>query len=321
MPGVIARFLAALLLLLLPALGQMPGIPAGPRVNGVLTTRVDPARPIVQFSWDAGELPKVKAIEWEIKLGPFGGDIHPITLSDDPLRQGKLTGARGNAEIDLKGLADGEYYIRYIGTDGKRAVTLASEAARFVIIAGNKSTSTPTGPTGMPTTPTTAASARLVPDSITMPLNSVQKFWSPEGSTAVSWRVDGPGEVDQTGVYRAPQVIAGGGLTMPVKIFATLSDGRTAMADVMLIRPARFLGVQPDGGEVKAGKQVQFHGQADGMTSSIPTWELIAGPGQLLPSGLYKAPARVDSPQTVRVRMTWPGVAERPVVVQIVVVP
>jgi hypothetical protein len=320
----VTRFLAVLILLVLPALAQMPGVPPGPRVNGVLTTRIDPAQPRLTLSWDAGELPRVSGICWEIKLGPFGGEPHPITLSDEPLREGKFQGARGHGVIDVAGLADGEYYVRYIGMDGKRECTLASEAARFVIIAGNSPNLTRTGPTSTSTPTSTgpvvnAATQRLVPDSINLPLGSVQKFWPPEGATAVSWKVEGGGEIDQNGVYRPPQAIQG--LTLPVRVIATLSDGKLAVADVMLLRPARFLGVEPSGIELKAGKQVQFRGQADGMTHSIPTWELVAGPGQLQPSGLYKAPEKLDAPAVVRVRMTWPGVAPQPVVVQITVVP
>lgn len=315
------RLWLALLLLTLPALGQAPGIPDGPRVNGVLTTRIDPARPTVTFSWNTGDLPRVNGIRWEIKSGPYS-DVHPVTLSDEPLREGKFAGSRGSGEIDLAGLPDGEYYIRYIGMDGKREATLASEAARFIIVAGNSGLpSGPSGPVGPIGPAPSGPPVTLVPDSINLPLRAVQKFWAPQGTSAVSWRVDGSGEIDQSGVYRAPEIIQGGGLTEPVKVVATLSDGRLAMADIMLIRPARFLGVEPSGGEIKAGKSVQFHGQADGMTSSVPTFELVSGPGQITSGGLYRAPQRLESPQTIRVRMTWPGVAKGPVEVQMTVVP
>ncbi len=316
-------FWLALLLLMLPAPGQMPEIPPGPRVNGVLTTRVDPAHPTVTLTWTVGDIKGVNGIRWEIKLGPFGGEPHPVTLSDEPLREGRFSGAHGTGEVDLKGLPDGEYYIRFIGMDGTRVVTLASEAARFVIIAGNSGPVSTPGPGSVVSggAVVTGPTLRLVPDSINMPLKQVQKFWAPEGTTAVSWSVDGAGAIDQAGVYRSPEFIEGGGLTAPVKVVATLSNGRVAVADVMLIRPARFLGVEPSGGEIKAGKSVQFHGQADGMTSSIPIFELVAGPGTLTSGGLYKAPQKLESPQTLRVRMTWPGVCKNPVVVQMTVVP
>jgi hypothetical protein len=329
------RNVASLLLLLavaLPVLSQMPPVPPGPRVNGVLTTRVDPADPTVTLDWDVGDSAEVTGIDWEILDRPFS-DVHPITLTDEPLRQGSFKGKSGHGPIDVKGLPEGTYYIRYIGKKGKREVTLASEAARFVIIAGHRagpSTGGPgpsSAPTGGPVGPSGTAAPgpplRLVPDSINLPVNSVQKFWLPpelKGVTALSWEVDGGlGEVDPTGVYRAPAFVPGGGLTAPVKLVARLSDGRQATADIMLLRPVRFLGVEPSG-SIKAGRTVQFRGMAEGITTSVPTWTLVSGPGQLKENGVYIAPKQVDSPQRLRVRITWPGVC-KPTEVELTVEP
>ncbi|MCE7874711.1 hypothetical protein DYH09_30680 [bacterium CPR1] len=322
------------LALVLPVLTQMPPVPPGPRVNGVLTTRVDPADPTVTLDWDVGDIAEVTGIDWEILDRPFS-DVHPITLTDEPLRQGSFEGKSGHGPIDLKGLPDGTFYIRYIGKKGKREVTLASEAARFVIIAGHRAGPSTGGPgpsgrpTGGPVSPAgpgpgaTGPPLRLVPDSINLPVNSVQKFWLPpelKGVTALSWEVDGgPGEVDPTGVYRAPAVVPGGGLTAPVKLVARLSDGRTATADIMLLCPVRFLGVEPSG-SIKAGKTLQFRGMAEGITTSVPTWTLVSGPGQLKENGVYTAPRQVDSPQRLRVRINWPGVC-KPTEVELTVIP
>ncbi len=325
--------IASLLLLLalaLPVISQMPPVPPAPRVNGVLTTRVDPANPTVMLDWDVGDSAEVTGIDWEIKDAPFS-DLHPITLTDEPLRKGSFTGRSGHGPIDVKGLPEGTYYIRYIGKKGKREVTLASEAARFVIIAGHAGGPSTGGPstggpsTGRPSTGPVAVgpSLRLVPDSINLPVNAVQKFWLPpelKGVTAISWEVDGGlGEVDPTGVYRAPAFVPGGGLTAPVKLVARLSDGRQATADIMLLRAVRFLGVEPSG-SIKAGKTVQFRGMAEGITTSVPTWTLISGPGQLKENGVYTAPKQVDSPQRLRVRINWPGVC-KPTEVELTVEP
>lgn len=315
------------LALALPAISQMPPVPPGPRVNGVLTTRVDPANPTVMLDWDAGDLTEVTGIDWEILDRPFS-DVHPITLTDEPLRKGSFKGKSGHGPIDVQGMPEGTYYIRYIGKKGKREVTLASEAARFVIIAGHRAGPGTGGPVpsgGQAGGPPVASgpSLRLVPDSINLPVNAIQKFWLPpelKGVTALSWEVDGGlGEVDQTGVYRAPSVVPGGGLTAPVKLVARLSDGRTATADIMVLRPVRFLGVEPSG-SIKAGKTVQFRGMAEGLTTSVPTWTLVSGPGQLKENGVYTAPRQVDSPQRLRVRINWPGVC-RPTEVELTVVP
>lgn len=233
------------LLLLLTGAGGLPDKPPGPTLNGgLLTVRVDPARPEVHLDWNATSIEGAAAIDYEVSRGEFP-DRNPPKLSEKPLREGTFRGASGWGRLDLQGLPEGEYFVRYLAIDARgRAVSLASDPVRFVII-GRGPTTAPAPPRtsapSAPTPPQRPVVLTLTPPGATVPLGGTARFEAP-GGEATAWRVvEGPsaGTVDANGLYTAPAALPGGerALTGVATVEATLPDGRTACGHVTLVRP------------------------------------------------------------------------------------
>lgn len=236
------------LLLFLTAAGGLPEKPPSPTLNGgLLTVRVDPARPEVHLDWNATSVEGAAAIDYEVSRGEFP-DRNPPRLSEKPLREGTFRGASGWGRLDLQGLPEGEYFVRYLAVDARgRAVSLASDPVRFVIIGRGPTSLTPTPPprSGTPPVapppPPRPVVPALTPPGATVPLGGTARFEAP-GGAATAWRVvEGPaaGTVDSNGVYTAPATLPGGdrALTGVATVEATLPDGRTACGHVTLVRP------------------------------------------------------------------------------------
>lgn len=234
------------LLLLLTGAGGLPEKPPSPTLNGgLLTVRVDPARPEVHLDWNATSVEGAAAIDYEVSRGEFP-DRNPPKLSEKPLREGTFRGASGWGRLDLQGLPEGEYFVRYLAVDARgRAVSLASDPVRFVIIGrGPTTTPAPSRTAAPPPAPGPAprpVTLSLSPPGLTVPLGGTARF-QPPGGAATAWRVlQGPaaGTVDATGLYTAPATLPGGerALTGVATVEATLPDGRTACGHVTLVRP------------------------------------------------------------------------------------
>lgn len=256
------------LLLLLTGAGGLPAKPPSPTLNGgLLTVRVDPARPEVHLDWNVTSVEGASAIDYEISQGPFR-DRNPASLTEKPLREGHFPGASGWGRLDLQGLGEGEYFVRYLAVDPRgRAVSLASDPVRFVIIGRGPNPAPTVGtkslpgvgssggrPASVPAAPgasggaasggasTSVPALALDPAAATVPLGGTARFQAPGGAAVSSWRVvEGPtsGAVDAAGVYTAPATLPGGewALTGVATVEATLADGRAASARVTLVRP------------------------------------------------------------------------------------
>ncbi|MEW6284154.1 MAG: hypothetical protein AB1758_36405, partial [Candidatus Eremiobacterota bacterium] len=175
------------LLLATALLAQLLPTTPTPRINGLLTTRVDPKKPEALLEWNARDIPGATGMDWEVSLGPFP-DRNPEKLTEKPLKEGHMRTSSGAERIDLSGLKDGEYFLRCqaVNAHGK-PVALASDPVRLMVISGlDRATRTGTE------LPPRAGVLKLVPEKLTLPLGQVQKFWVPEGSPqATGWTVDG----------------------------------------------------------------------------------------------------------------------------------
>lgn len=254
--------LSGLLLLALLALGAggLPGKPPAPTLEGgLLTVRVDPERPEVHLDWNVSALEEAAGIDYEVSRGAFP-DRNPRELSDRPLREGHFRGRSGWGLLDLRGLPEGEYFVRYLAVDARgRPVSLASDPARFVIIgrgpalgpaavpgpvpapAPARTTPAVPSPPAPGTTPATSPGVgpSLEPASATVPLGGTCQLQAPGPVT--SWRVvEGPGAgTVEAGLYRAPSELPGGprALTGSATVEARLADGRVGTARILLVRP------------------------------------------------------------------------------------
>ncbi len=257
-PTGIARIVLGVLLgLLLSGAGEVPSKPPAPTLDGgLLTVRVDPAHPDLHLDWDVSGVVGAVGIHYEASLGPFA-DRNPWELSAKSLLNGHFSGVSGSEALDLRGLPEGEYFVRYLAVDRRgRPVSLASDPVRFVVIAGGDSQpGSPGRPSSYPADPRLPATPRsfpspqtpaqsamhlsLEPGKATVALGDTVQFRAP--AAGATWRVVEGSQAGtvEAGLYRAPAELPGGprALTGAATVEARLPDGRVAVARVLLLRP------------------------------------------------------------------------------------
>jgi hypothetical protein len=317
--------LTLLALLALPAVAAsfLPRPPT-PRVNGSFSTRIDPARPYVSLQWDASEIAGAVAIDYEISARPFA-DRNPEELSQEPLRQGHLLGASGIERINLEGLGEGQYYLRYqaVSVSG-RPVSLASDPVRLVVVGGVSLPPRSTAPsTPVPSSPPGPSPAGPSPGTLDPPRASLALGQSltfhadPALGSPLSWRVRGGdpyGTVDGSGTYRAPAEMPGGpsALSGVTAVEAVYADGTVAVGEILLTRPRRLFLIEAQGpASVRPGGTVQLRARLEGWPAGPVQWRVVGeGAGSVDSGGLYHAPARLDRARRIEVRARLPQCPE-----------
>jgi hypothetical protein len=141
----------------------------------------------------------------------------------------------------------------------------------------------------------------VTPATPTVILGATQQFSATvrgTTNTAVTWSTAGPGTINSTGLYAAPDT-----LTTPkaVTVTATSQADTTKAGSATIAIPAVTVAVLPHVSSVILGATQQFTVTVTNATNTAVTWSLT-GPGSVSSSGLYTTPATLTTPATVSVK-------------------
>jgi hypothetical protein len=165
-----------------------------------------------------------------------------------------------------------------------------------------------------PPPPPPAVSVTLTPASITLGPGQQQPFTAtvtgtgntPVGNTAVTWSFTPMiGTLTATGVYTAPATISGTQV-VTIKVTSFADPTKSASATVIL-QPAGkgvSITVSPNAVSLREGRRRQFRAIVGGTDDHEVTWSLRPAIGKISATGVYTAPATVDSDQTVMIMAT-----------------
>ena len=141
----------------------------------------------------------------------------------------------------------------------------------------------------------------VTPATPTAILGSTQQFSTTvrgTTNTAVTWSTPGPGTINSSGLYTAPDT-----LTTPktVTVTATSQADTTKSGSATITIPAVTIAVSPKVSAVILGASQQFTATVTNATNIAVNWSM-SGPGSVSASGLYTAPITWTTPDSVTVR-------------------
>lgn len=141
----------------------------------------------------------------------------------------------------------------------------------------------------------------VTPATPTVILGATQQFSATvrgTTNTAVTWTTAGPGTINSSGLYSAPDT-----LTTPktVTVTAASQADTTKSGSATITIPAVTVAVSPHVSGLILGALQQFTATVTNATNTAVTWSL-SGPGSVSASGLYTAPATLTTPATATVR-------------------
>lgn len=161
-------------------------------------------------------------------------------------------------------------------------------------------------------------SVAISPTNATVPVKGQQQFKatvSGSSNTAVNWTVSGIGcvggscgTVTSNGLYTGPSTIPSPALAT-VTATSVADSTKSASANVVITAASSVsVSVSPSTAQVSTNSQQQFTATVTGTTNTAVTWTLSgcsgSGCGTISSTGLYKAPATVPSPATLKVVAT-----------------
>lgn len=148
-------------------------------------------------------------------------------------------------------------------------------------------------------------SVSVAPSTPTVILGATQQFTATvKGSTntAVTWSVTGRGTISASGLYTAPDTFAPITTTpATATVTATSQADNTKTGTATVTIPAVTVAVSPKISNVILGATQQFTATVTNATNKAVTWSL-SGPGSVDSSGLYTAPATLNTPSTATVQ-------------------
>jgi hypothetical protein len=148
-------------------------------------------------------------------------------------------------------------------------------------------------------------SVGVAPATPTVILGATQQFNATvKGSTntAVTWSVTGRGTISASGLYTAPDTLAPVTTTpATVTVTAISQADNTKSGSATITIPAVTVSAAPKVSSVILGASQQFTATVTNATNTSVTWNL-SGPGSLSSSGLYTAPATLNTPSTATVQ-------------------
>lgn len=114
-------------------------------------------------------------------------------------------------------------------------------------------------------------------------------------SNAVTWSVDGGGEIDSQGVFRLKP--SPGPVSTSIKVTARLASNPSRSGTAMVhLLPGRHLEILPQGISVFPSQQVPFR-----TPNADVTWSTASPAGSVSKDGLFTATSTIDRPAIVQV--------------------
>ncbi|MGC8832984.1 MAG: PQQ-binding-like beta-propeller repeat protein [Armatimonadota bacterium] len=111
---------------------------------------------------------------------------------------------------------------------------------------------------------------------------------------SVRWQiVSGPGELDQSGVYRAPE--AASIFKAVIRAVSNQDPSRYAEAEIEIL-PRASVSVTPPSARIRMGTRIQLKAIVQGSSDPRVLWSIREGPGWVSDDGVYTAPAEVQQP-------------------------
>ena len=161
-------------------------------------------------------------------------------------------------------------------------------------------TATSTADTSMTSTATITVSPQIItvaPATVSLYPGAKTQFSAKllGGTDAVSWSLSGPGTLSTTGLYTAP---AKSTTTQTATITASTKKGVKGHGKVNI--QAQTISVNPTSMKIYAGGNAQFSATLAGVTDQTVNWS-VSGPGSISNSGMYSAPASLNSSTTATI--------------------
>jgi hypothetical protein len=157
--------------------------------------------------------------------------------------------------------------------------------------------------------PPSTVSISVTPPSVILGPSQQQPFAaivSGSTNTAVTWSfLPAIGLLSSTGIYTAPAMIPSA-LVITVKATSVADPSKSASATLTLQPSSNgvSVNVSPNLVDLRAGRRRQFRAIVTGATTSAVTWSLSPTIGQISTTGVYTAPAALNSDQTVTIKAT-----------------
>ena len=156
---------------------------------------------------------------------------------------------------------------------------------------------------GHKSTPPPTVSISVSPAGPSVVLGATQQFSatvSGSTNTAVTWSTSGPGTISSSGLYTAP---AAAKTPVSVTVKATAQADATKSASASISIPAVSAAIAPGSADTILGATQQFTATVQNASDTSVTWSASAS-GTIGPSGLYTAPAALQTPATVTITAT-----------------
>src|SRR5271156_2450941 len=143
--------------------------------------------------------------------------------------------------------------------------------------------------TGIATVTLAADTVSVSPTTPQIPAAGTAQFTAKVNNlnSAVTWTLTGPGSINSTGLYTAPNAIPA--LT-PITVTATLQVDTAAIGSTMASLLPDSVSVSANNPTVLPGQTDQFNAAVNNSALTSVPWAL-SGPGMIDANGLYTAPA------------------------------
>src|SRR5437764_6208830 len=238
----------------------------------------------------------------------------------------------------VNGVAGGNATVGTISSSGLYTAPAAVQSTTTVTVtAVSQADATKSASVQVTITPTAAVSVTISPTSATVAAGGTQQFSATvqnTSNTAVTWQVNGVaggnatvGTISSSGLYTAPAAVQS---TTTVTVTAVSQADATKSASVQVtITPTAAVSVtiSPTSATVAAGGTQQFSATVQNTSNTAVTWQVngVAGGnatvGTISSSGLYTAPAAVQSTTTVTVTAVSQADATKSASVQVTITP
>ena len=149
-------------------------------------------------------------------------------------------------------------------------------------------------------------SVSIAPAAVSLSTSQSQQFSAGvtgATNTGVTWVLGSTvGTLSASGVYTAPSTISAS-QNLTVTAISLADSTKFASATVSLLPPAS-VAVSPTAASLSSSQTQQFTASVTGTTNTLVTWTMSPAVGYLSTGGLYTAPKRINSPQTITITAT-----------------